>query len=151
MPHTARRTSVAARRFGYILASAINVALLFIINIWPGWRGLSFVTAEASQIVGLLNLSLFVGVVANLAFAVLDSPWLKAVGELTTTGVGLVVLVQVFRVFPFDFESYSINWALVVRLAIVAAIVGSVIGLLVQLGSLIRLALDDAPDEAAHR
>jgi hypothetical protein len=151
MPHTARRTSVAARRFGYIVAVAINVALWFIINIWPGWRELSFVTAEASQVVGLLNLSLVVGVVVNLAFVVVDSPWLKVIGDLTTTGVGLVVLVQVFRVFPFDFESYSINWALVARLAIVAAIVGSVIGLLVQLGSLIRLALDDAPDEALHR
>ena len=127
------------------------MALWFVINTWPGWWELSLLTAEAIQVVWLVNLSLVVGAGVNLVYAVLDPPWLKAIGEFITTGVALIVLVQAWRVFPFDFRGSSVNWTPVTRVVIVVAIVGTVIGLLVQLGTLVRLAYEDVRDEAVHR
>jgi hypothetical protein len=47
----------------------------------------------------------------------------------------------VWQVFPFDFSDYSINWAAIAHLILVLGIVGSCIGILVQLVTLIRLAV----------
>jgi hypothetical protein len=38
MPANVRRPSIAARRFGYIVAAAVTVAIFNVINVWPGWR-----------------------------------------------------------------------------------------------------------------
>jgi hypothetical protein len=139
MPDTHRRPSDAARRFGYLLAAAITAALWFVLNVRPGWQELSFLTEETRDVLWLVNLSLVVGVAANVLYAVSDPRWLKALGDLVTTGIGLAVLVRVWQVFPFDFEGYSVNWAFVVRAVLVVGIGGSIIGMLVQLVTFIRL------------
>jgi hypothetical protein len=40
----------------------------------------------------------------------------------------LAVLVRVWQVFPFDFGGSSVDWPMIVRTALVFAIVGTVIG-----------------------
>jgi hypothetical protein len=41
-------------------------------------------------------------------------------------------------VFPFDFSGWSFDWSSLVRVVLAMAIVGSAIGLLVQLVALLR-------------
>jgi hypothetical protein len=75
---------------------------------------------------------------ANALYLVHDPAWLKALGDLATTGVGIAVLVRFWQVFPFDFGDASFDWALLARIMIVLGIIGSAIGLVVALVRLVR-------------
>jgi hypothetical protein len=151
-----RPQSVATRRVGYAFVVAANATLLYVVNVWPGWQAVSLLTEDTRQVLGLVNLSLAVSLAANLAYLVHDAPWLKAPGDLVTTGIGLAVLVRVWQVFPFDFGGWSDNWSLLVRVLLVVAIVGSAIGILFQFVSLVRQlanggARTGAGPRSAHR
>jgi hypothetical protein len=138
-----RRPSVAVRRVGYLVAAAVNAALLYVVNVWPGWQALPFLTEDTGQVLVLVNLSLVVGVVANVVYLTYDPPWWKSLGDVVTTGVGMAVLVRVWQVFPFDFHGASFNWALLVRGVLVVALVGATIGIVAQVVSLLRRGVDN--------
>jgi len=114
-----RRTeSATARRVGYALAVLINGLLLSGVNVWPGWRVLPFLTEDTRQVLGLVNLSLIAGMIANAVYVITDRTWLKALGDLVTLGIGMAVLVGFWEVFPFDFTGSSLGWATVARVDI---------------------------------
>jgi hypothetical protein len=134
----AHRPSVAARRVGYVIAIAINAALLFVVNIEPGWQVLPFLTDSTTEVLGLVNLSFAAGLVVNAAYFVHDAAWLKSLGDLITAGVGLAVAIRMWQVFPFEFHG-SFDWALLVRILLVLTMVGTSIAIVVQVISLVRL------------
>jgi hypothetical protein len=128
---THRRPPPASRRVGYVIAVAVNLLMLYLINVRPGWDAVPFLTDETVQVLYLVNLSLLVGVAVNVLYLGYDRRWFVALGALATTGVGLVVLARMWQVFPFAFTADS-TWALVTRVLLVVAMVGSVIALIVQ-------------------
>jgi hypothetical protein len=69
---------------------------------------------------------------------VTDPPWLKSLGDLATTGIGLVAIIRVWQVFPFDFGDSSFDWALLVRIMLAVGFFGSVVALIVQIVTLGR-------------
>ena len=140
VPPSRRRASRGVRRFGYAVSVGVNAALLYAVNRWPGWEEVPLLTDEAEQVVGWLNVSLVVGIVANLFYLVADPRWLKALGDVVTTTVGIVVLVRFWQVFPFDVEHGWSGWGLVLHSLLIVAIAGSVIGVFVALGRLFRAA-----------
>lgn len=123
------RPSVGARRAGYAVSVLVNAALLWLVNAWPGWQALPFLTDEMAAVIPLVNASLTAAVVADTVFLVHDPPWLKALGDLLVTAVGLVAVVAMWRTFPFDFDDGGLDWDVVVRVLLVLAIAGSVIGI----------------------
>ena len=139
MAATATQHSTGARRFGYLVAVGINAAMLWFLNIWPGWWVLPFLTRDVEQVIGWMNIPILVGIGANLIYAVNDPPWLKAVGEIITAAVGLVVLRRVWDVFPFQVPDHPFDWTLLIRVVLVVAIIGSVVAIVVQLVRLARL------------
>src|SRR5947209_7393455 len=104
------RPPAAARRTGYMVAAAVNTVLLFLVNVSPGWEAVPFLTGKMTLVLGLVNLSMAAGVIANILFALYDPRWFKALGDLLTTGFGLVALVRMLQVFPFDFGGSSVDW-----------------------------------------
>lgn len=124
-----RRPTAAARRFGYLVAVLLNAAMLYLVNVWPGWEVLPFLTGRTSLVIGFVNASIVANLVANVLYLARDPAWLKALGDLATTAVGVVALVRIWQVFPFDFGTTTFDWALVVRVVLVVAIVGSGIGI----------------------
>jgi hypothetical protein len=135
---SSRHQSLAVRRVGYVIAAAVNGALLYLVDVWPGWQALPFLTEDTRQVLGLVNLSLIVGLVANVVYLLHDAPWLASLGGLVTTGIGLAVLVRILQVFPFAFRGSGFDVSFLVRFVLVVAIVGSAIGIVVQLVSLVR-------------
>jgi hypothetical protein len=131
----ARRPSAGARRAGYCIAIAFSAALLFILNGRPGWQAIPFLTSDTDQVLWLVNLSLAAGIAANVVYLAYDPPWLKSLGDLTTTGIGLATAIRVWQVFPFALSS---GWSIAVRVLLVVAIAGSCIALVVQIVSLAR-------------
>jgi hypothetical protein len=140
--HSAGRPSAGARRAGYALAIVFSTALLVILNGSPGWQALPFLTSDTTQVLGLVNLCLAAGIAANLVYLAYDPPWLKSLGDLATTGIGLATAIRIWQVFPFDLSS---GWTAALRALLVVAIAGSCIALVVQIVLLARWLTGHSP------
>ncbi|MDQ5975599.1 MAG: hypothetical protein QG661_2808, partial [Actinomycetota bacterium] len=66
-PARSRRTG---RRAGYVVAIIVNLLVYGFINTWPGWDSFDFVTADAADVVPLVNLSIGVSILANIVYLV---------------------------------------------------------------------------------
>jgi hypothetical protein len=119
--------SRVGRRVGYAIGALVNVALLVALNVWPGWDEVPFLTADFEQVLGLINLSLAVGFLTSVANVALDSFGAKALGDLATNVIGLVVSVRLLQVFPFDFSG-GFDWSWIVRFLLVLGVIGSLFG-----------------------
>jgi hypothetical protein len=148
MAHTdaARRSTAGARRAGYALAIMFSTALLIILNGSPGWQAIPFLTSDTAQVLWLVNLSLAAGLAANLVYLAYDPPWLKSLGDLATTGIGLAATIQIWQVFPFDL---SPDWSTTARVLLAIGIAGSCIALVVQIVSLAHWLTGHSP-HAGH-
>lgn len=133
-----RRRSPAARRGGYLVSVAINGVLLYLLNAHPGWQSMSFLTPAAAQVIGLVNLTLWAGIVANGVYFIADPPPLRAVGDLVTLAIALVTTVRVWDVFPFAFHGSVAFVAVIARVVLIIGIVGTGIGILYSVVTLIR-------------
>jgi hypothetical protein len=107
----------------------VQLAMVYVVNWWPGWHSATFLTSDAAQVVWLFNLAMAVGVVLDLAYLVHDPRWLTALGDVVTAGFGLAVVVRTWKVFPFQFTDTTIDWALFIRSGLGLAIVGAAVGL----------------------
>lgn len=93
--------------------------------------------ATPARCCGWSTLSLAAGIAASAVYLAYDPPWLKSLGELATTGIGLAAAIRLWQVFPFTLSS---GWSIAVRVLLVVAIAGSCIALVVQIVSLARCA-----------
>ena len=125
-----RRPSVATRRTGYVFATVFNAAVLYAIHSWPGWQQVPFLTSETKQVLSWVSASLIAGLGANAVYLLADPPWLKSLGDLVITGVGLVAIIRVWQVFPFDFGD---TWTLLARIMLAIGFFGSILAMIVQL------------------
>jgi hypothetical protein len=137
-----RRPGVAARRSGYAVAVFVNLVIMYLLNVRPGWQAASPLTDATTQVIGLVNLSLLAGVAANMVYVVADGPRVKHLGELTTTTISMVVLVRIWQVFPFDFAASTLPWDTVTRTVLIFALAGTGIAVLVHAVALVRLAVE---------
>lgn len=135
---TAHRPSIATRRIGYVFGVLAGVIGLLLVNVWPGWESVPFLTSETTEVLGLVNAGLVAGIVANAVYLVYDAPWLVALGGLVTTGIGLVALIRMVQVFPVDFSDWDFDGTGLVRALLILAIVGTLIAIVVQLVALVR-------------
>lgn len=130
---------------GYAIAAALNLALVYAIHVWPGWRAVTFVTDDASGLIPLITLSLVASAAANVVYAASRAPWVKPTGDLVTTGISLFATVRVLQVFPFSFAGWSFDATPLVRFALIMAILAMAIAMVVNLVTLVRVIIDDTP------
>ncbi|WP_259460286.1 hypothetical protein [Pseudarthrobacter phenanthrenivorans] len=128
----------ATTRGGNIGSVLVNAALLWGINNWPGWQAVPFLTDDMTRVLGLINASLTAGIIANLVFVVIRNRGVMALGNLVVLGIGLAATFRVWEVFPFDFGDSWSGWPVVVRVLLVLGIVGSIIGMVVEIIALFR-------------
>ena len=142
------RPSPAARRFGYLVAAAVNVALWWAIHVWPGWQEVSFLTAETTEVLPWLDVQIAVAVLANVIWLLVDPRWLRALGEAVTALVGIAATARLLTVFPFAFDDDGTAWEPWVRIILVVAIVGAAIGVVTSLIAFARALR--TPEDARH-
>jgi len=46
------------------------------------------------------NLLLAAGIAANVVYLAYDPPWVRSLGDLVTTGIGLAAAIRIWHVFP---------------------------------------------------
>lgn len=126
----------AARRAGYAVAVTVTVLGWFVLTAWPGWRDFGFVTEDFTRVLPLVQVAFLATVLTNLGYTLHDASWLRTLGAVVAGGVGIAALVALWRVFPFTFAGSG--WEVAFRLALAFAIVGTLLDMLVQVGSFLR-------------
>ncbi|HEX6345879.1 hypothetical protein [Umezawaea sp.] len=135
---SARSTRGTAQRTGCFVAALVDVVLLVLINVSPGWRVVPFLTEQAGDVVRVADIGLAVGIVVNLVCLVVPRRQVALLGDVVTTAVALAVLWRMWVVFPFDFDDLSVDWATIARIALPMVGVVVFIALVVQAVALAR-------------
>ena len=133
---TDRRQAQAGRRVGYLVTVVIDGLLLWGAHQVLGWGWPPFVTGAWEDVLPVLTLSFAAAMVVNALWVVCDPAWFRHLGAIVLNLTGLVVLVRMWQVFPFDFASDP--WELLTRVVLVIAVIGSGISVLVNLYRAIR-------------
>lgn len=134
-----RTRTRGARRVGDAISAVVNLVLLWMVNVWPGWEAVPFLTADTSQVIPLVNASLLVGVLASLVYVVVDPPWLRALGGVATTALSFLVLTRTLIVFPFDFGDDPGLWDPLTEGLLILLVVATGLATLVQAVQFIKL------------
>jgi hypothetical protein len=139
MSSTARTSShTTARRFSYLAGALLDVALLVLINVSPGWRAVPVLTGTAAEVVMAVDIALAVALVVNLVCLMRPQRAFTALGDVISTAAGLTALIRAVQVFPFAFPDSATDWATTVRLTLISIVVVVSIALLVQVVVLVR-------------
>ena len=123
-----RVTRTSNRRGGYVGSVLVNLVVLWLVNGWPGWQAVPFLTDRTALVIGAVNAAIIARVVADLVNVVLDLPRPRALGDIVSIGFGLAAIVQVWRVFPLDVV--GTGWEVLARVLLVIGFVGSGFGIL---------------------
>jgi hypothetical protein len=101
MPTTTKpvkaRPPVGARRFGYLVAIAINVVMLVIVNNILEWGWIPFLTDDFQEVMWLINLSITASILANMAYIAYDPRWFKSLTQIGLNLISMVVIVRMYR------------------------------------------------------
>ena len=125
----------ASRRAGYAGSMVASGVMLVLVNVWPGWEAVPFLTAQTVLVVGAVNASILARGAADLVNLVLDLPRPRALGDLVSLGFAIVAMVRIWQVFPLDVVGTT--WEVVARLLLGLGILGSVIGIVEALVRLV--------------
>ena len=143
------RTPAPGRRGGYVIAIAMNAVGLWVTRRLLEWGWPRFLTDDFDELLPILTVSFVAGMVVNALFVVADPPRFKALCNVVTSVISLVVAVRTWQVFPFDFSSYAFDWTWVARVLIVIAAVGSGIAVVANLIGVLRPSSTRAGHESA--
>ncbi|MFZ0625261.1 MAG: hypothetical protein WAN34_02040 [Acidimicrobiia bacterium] len=136
MTQTANRAVARARAprvAGYVVAIGVNVVILVVANNLLDWGWLPFLTSDFANLLWLIDLSMLATIGINLIYIWYDPGWFKSCGQIVTNAMSIVVLARMLQIFPFDFSETAFDWSMITRAVLILALVGSAIGLLVEM------------------
>jgi hypothetical protein len=131
-----QRIKLGARRFGYLVAAAINGVMLWIAHHLLDWEWPGFLTPAFDDVLPIITVSFVASIVANLMYAWTDRWPVRPLGELVTTVLGFATAVRIWRVFPFEFSGG--DWTPLIRFVLVIVMIGTTLGVIGQLVNLIK-------------
>lgn len=134
---TRPQPSSGIRRFGYLVAVLINVALLFVVYNLLAWNLLPFLTNDFERVVPIINVSLGASILVNLVYLSYDALWFKSLSQIGLLAISMAATVRMYRVFPFDFSAYEFDWATAGKWVLILAMVGVAIGMLAEIVKLV--------------
>ena len=130
------------RRFGYVLAIALGVGILFAVNNLPEGEQIPFLTDDLEQLLPIINTFLLATIAINGVWILYDAAWFRSAGRITLNVLIIAVLALTYRVFPFDFSAYDFDWEALIRVLIVGLIVALAIATIVEIVKLIGRFVD---------
>jgi hypothetical protein len=133
-------TSDVARRSGYVIAIAVNVVMLYVVNNLLAWNILPFLTDDFGRVLWLIDVSLLATIMVNFVYVAYDQRWFRSLGQIGLNLISLVVAVRMYQVFPFDFTGLTFDWTQIARVVIIFTILGTAIGAMVEAFKLARAA-----------
>jgi hypothetical protein len=134
----ATTTSDIARRSGYVIAIAVNVVMLYVVNNLLAWNLLPFLTDDFGRVLWLIDISLLATIMVNFVYLAYDQSWFRSLGQIGLNLISLVVAVRMYQVFPFDFSGSTFDWTQIARVVIIFTILGTAVGAIVEAVKLAR-------------
>lgn len=132
------RAGTDGRRVGYVVAAAVNAVALYVVTHLLAWGVPAFLTDDFDRVLPVIRVSLIATIIANVVYVVHDAPAFRALTQAGLSGIALVATVRLLDVFPFAFAGSEVDWALVVRVVLLVALVGTVISIVVELARFVR-------------
>ncbi len=126
-----RGPSRGTRQFGYLVAIGIGFVMLYVANRLLEWGWFAWLTEDFEEVLPIVNLSIWAGIIANALYLVYDAEWFKLLTQIPQLIISGVAGLRMLDVFPFDFSAYEFAWDTVARLAIILPLVGMAIALIV--------------------
>lgn len=137
------------RRAGYAVLIILNGVFLFVANNLLAWGWPPWLTDDFTSVLPVLNLSIVITMVVNVVYLAYDPPVAKALGDVVTSTMSLVVGIRMWQVFPFDFTGYAWDWDTIVRWIIGIGIVATAMAIIGGLVRLTRIAVGRGVDDSA--
>ena len=132
------RQSATQRRFGYLVAVAVNAGLLYVVNNILDWDVAPFLTDDFERVAPIVGVTLSVGILINLIYLFFDAKWIKALTQIGLAGISIAATIRLYQVFPFDFSAYEFPWGAITRTILILGIVGASISIIVETVKLAR-------------
>ena len=130
--NTTTGSAEGTKRFGYFIAVVVNLVLLWVVQNLLEWDVAPFLTDDFEDLLPIVSVSLLFGAAINLAYMWFDSAWFKALTQMLSAGIALIVAIRTYQVFPFDFSAYDFGWAGLARIVLIVAIAGTAIAIVVE-------------------
>ena len=121
-----QRIAGGAKRFGYLLAAAINAVMLWVSHQLLEWEWPGFLTPEFDDLLPIVTLAFVASIVANLVYVWSDGWPVKSIGDAATSVIGFVVTLRTWQIFPFEFSGD--DWSWLIRVILVIGMFGTAIG-----------------------
>ena len=109
-------------------AVGVNALLLYLLNRNPGWQAVPFLTDAMNRVIGVVNLRSRRAWSPTSSTSCGTPTWLKALGDLATTCAGVLAMLRIWQVWPFDFPAGS-PWNLLAHGSLGLGLVGGAIGI----------------------
>jgi hypothetical protein len=116
-----------SRTSGYLVSIVIDMILLYAAQHLLEWN-VPWITAEWSEVVWAVSLSLTISIVASALLLVYDEQWFHHLADFVATGAALVAGYWIYVVFPFDFGA---EWNSLAHLVLGAVLLGLAIATVV--------------------
>jgi hypothetical protein len=116
-----------SRTSGYLVSIVVDMILLYAAQHLLEWN-VPWISADWSDVLWAVNLSLVVSIVGNALLLVYDEQWFHRVIDLVATGAALVAGYWMYVVFPFDFGA---EWNSLAHLVLGAVLLGLAIATVV--------------------
>ena len=142
--------ATTGRKVGYAVAIIVNGVFLFIVNNILAWDVLPWLTDDFQQVIPVANAAIVASMIAYTIYLAYDPPWFKALAEVVTSSLSLIVGVRMWQIFPFDFAGYEWDWDTIVRLIIGFGILATAIAIIVNVVKLVRYAVLAADDVVSN-
>jgi hypothetical protein len=121
------------RMSDYIFSVIFNIAFLVVVNKVPDWN-IVFITGSYPDILWAVNTSLAVSLAGNLILIFFHPNFFHYLFNAIFAAFAVLATSIILSVFPFDFSQVAGDWLnIVVRVTLVVAIVGSAIGIVVNI------------------
>lgn len=143
-PSRRTRPGPVARRVGYLIAIAVDVVVIWLVFVSPGWEAVPFLTDRTIDVLPVVTAAVLVSILVNLVWLVVDPLWLHAFGDGVNAVMGVVVTGGVLSVFPFSFDDDQ-PWEAFARVILVVGLVGASIAVVVNLIMVIRYLTNAVP------
>lgn len=101
--------SPTRRRVGYAFGIVCALLFLWLIGNFDNW-GWKFITDEWSQVDRVVRISIIIDLIAYGVFLVYDGRLVYYLGKLVSNAFSIYVSIQMFQVFPFDFDFLFGGW-----------------------------------------
>jgi len=125
----------AGRRFGYLISILINTAIYYVINNFPIWNFIPFLTEQYQQVLWIANLSLGANIFMYATFMVYDLRWYRNLMQAVVNAF-TIYSIHIFRtVFPLDLVDGLAHW---VNIGLLILIVIMILATILEIGSAVK-------------